>query len=124
MVTQRFAEKRAIAGPDRMIVVLNLSLEEPPLRETSHDITVLGKSSLKHLFHFMLSIFFIYFNGWIVTENIFCQPSSFGEIITSNINDAKSLPIFKLNKVKNVKGKMNLPMEKKCLHVWRVGQQG
>lgn len=71
----------------------------------------------------MLSIFFLYLNGRIWTENICCQPSSVGEIITPPINDVGSLPIFKLNKVKNVKGKTNLPVEIKCLRVWRVEQQ-
>lgn len=69
METQSFAEKRVIAGPDCMIVVIqsNLSLEEPLLRETSHDVTVLVKISLKCLFHFTLSIFFLHFNGRIWT---------------------------------------------------------
>lgn len=58
MVTQRLAEKRVIAGPGRVIVVINLILKEPLLRETSDDITVLVKISLKRLFRFMLSIFF------------------------------------------------------------------
>lgn len=40
--------------------------------------------------------------------------SSVGEIIASPINDAESLPIFKFYKVKNVKGKTNLPVEIKC----------
>lgn len=60
MVTQRFVEKRVIAVPDRMFVVINLSLEEPLLRETSHDVTILVKISWKRLFHFILSVFFLY----------------------------------------------------------------
>lgn len=98
MVTQRLAEKRVIAGPGRVIVVINLILKEPLLRETSDDITVLVKISLKRLFRFMLSIFFS-----IWTEKICCRPSSVGKIITSPTNEAEALPIIKLNKVKMLK---------------------
>lgn len=46
-VTQRSVENRATAGPHRVIVVINLSLEELSLRETSRKITVPATVSVK-----------------------------------------------------------------------------
>lgn len=56
-VTQRFVENRATAGPDRVIVVINLSLEEPSLREASRKITVLVTVSAKMTNKFTNEIF-------------------------------------------------------------------
>lgn len=46
-VTQRLVENRATAGPGRVIVVINLSLEEPSLRKTGRKIPVLVTVSVK-----------------------------------------------------------------------------
>lgn len=57
------------------------------------------------LFHCMLSMASLLQCSWSGTENTVCLPSSVREIITSPINDAEALAIFKLNKVKLLKEK-------------------